>query len=115
MNRTVLFLRHGHRTPARSTAADQANNGLNIWQSLLPSSDEIEMLSSRFVIKRDPSNIIPTDVTTRPFGCLTKRGLDYVRRVGDEFRTTNWVSGCPLYIQSTNYQRTQVWDLYCIY
>jgi hypothetical protein len=109
----VILHRHGHRAPIRNLF--QSLSELNLWKDLLPHSLRLEELSQNFPVRylSDPEErIIPSDILSKPFGCLTDIGMNYMIKMGQNvkkqfpFIGTGDTSMITMY--STNYHRTQV-------
>jgi hypothetical protein len=102
---TVVFTRHGHRTPAKMVAVDEVND-MEMWKAMLPSAAQVASLQERFPVTNSNSGT-PTDVKTHPFGCLTSKGLLKMENVGKLLKP-HLVKDSTMHVRSTNFQRTQV-------
>lgn len=80
-----LLHRHGDRSPMRNAlsggADEQAERAL--WAARLPSDAALEALRLQFPVVAEPSAAEDSRVYQRwPFGILTARGIDDMRRCG---------------------------------
>jgi hypothetical protein len=85
-----VFARHGDRTPSRSLcAAHRKDEEAAFWRSKLPTPDPVtalKVLSENFPLDIHPSNQGRfLDVKRRPFGFLTKVGIDQLHTNGKRF------------------------------
>ena len=106
----VILHRHGHRAPEKNLFKLN-NNEIELWESFLPSKLLLEELSKKFPIKILHNKIeIPIDLQTKPFGCLTYKGINHLKDVGinlkNSFPLLKNIFNIKIY--ATNYQRTQV-------
>lgn len=105
--RWVLFTRHGHRAPAKAIEIDPISEARQ-WDALLPTDEEIHSVNQRFSITNHNVSE-PIDLKTRPFGCLTRKGMSHMAQAGQylsaEFQNINDLS---VHVISTNFRRTQV-------
>ena len=109
----IIFNRHGHRAPGRNVMLGGAlQEEKELWQSCVVCNDNDDNESLSVTIKQHPTNGIARDLITHPFGCITKRGRDYLEAVGKKvsnfFPSIKTVHSDNLMVYSTNYQRTQV-------
>jgi hypothetical protein len=108
----VLLHRHGHRAPERNIF--QSTSEIDLWSSLLPLNEFINTLSERYPLLIHEKNQKPQfDVKTRPFGCITQKGVHHLHSIGQSLGQTfpylKNISNARVY--ATNYQRTQVMSL----
>mmetsp|Transcript_2747 Transcript_2747/g.4435 ORF Transcript_2747/g.4435 Transcript_2747/m.4435 type:complete len:502 (-) Transcript_2747:127-1632(-) len=85
-----VFARHGDRTPSRPLCAPhRKDEEAAFWRTKLPSPDPVtalKMLSERFPPDIHPSNLGKfLDVERRPFGFLTKLGIEQLNTNGRRF------------------------------
>lgn len=107
----IVFLRHGHRSPARALSPSGADISVenNIWKKLLFNDDET--LNKRFPIVSHANNKEPDDSSHFPYGCLSSKGANYVREIGakyQEFFKVKINENSRVCIFSSNYRRTQL-------
>lgn len=105
----VILHRHGHRAPEKNIF--HSNSEIELWKSFLPAENYLNQLLERFPIHIHENNQKPPfDVKTRPFGCLTVKGVNHLQSVGKNlgsvFPKLKGVKNARVY--ATNYQRTQV-------
>lgn len=85
-----IFARHGDRTPSRSLCPpDRKDEEAAFWRTKLPTPDPVtalKILSEHFPADIHPSNAGEfLDVGRRPFGFLTKVGIEQLRNNGRRF------------------------------
>lgn len=85
-----VFARHGDRTPSRPLCAPhRKDEEAAFWRTKLPSPDPVtafKILSERFPPDIHPSNLGKfLDVERRPFGFLTKVGIEQLNTNGRRF------------------------------
>eukprot|EP01041_Mallomonas_annulata_P011978 gene11978-25085_t len=104
----VIFTRHGHRAPARNLFSNQTE--IDLWTNHLPTYGDLQELQSKYPVVSHPNNTIPRDISALPFGCLTTKGLDHLKSVGEHLVKTfpSLKSPHTIHVTATNYQRTQV-------
>jgi hypothetical protein len=105
----VILHRHGHRAPEKNIF--QSTSEIDLWTSFLPSQESIDKFNDRFPLRIHEKNQKPQfDVKTRPFGCITSKGVQHLQSIGSKlgkmFPGLNGVKNARVY--ATNYQRTQV-------
>ena len=106
----VFFHRHGQRAPAKNIF--KSNEEVKIWNSLLPDITTIRNLSFKYPIKLHESLSYGTqpDCKTKPFGYITKQGVDFMYNIGEKtrgiFPSLATISSIEVF--STHYRRTQV-------
>lgn len=105
----VILHRHGHRAPEKNIF--QSKSEIELWSSFLPSESYIHQLIDRFPVHIHENNQRPQfDVKTRPFGCITQKGVSHLHSVGQSlgtiFPNLKGIKNARVY--ATNYQRTQV-------
>lgn len=108
----VVLHRHGHRAPEKNLFKLN-DNETQLWLSLLPRQETLQELSATYPIRIHENNPRPQfDVATKPFGCITSKGVDHLKSVGkrlkDTFPDLHNIRNAKVY--ATNYQRTQVSD-----
>ncbi len=106
----VILHRHGHRAPEKNLFKNSIKE-IELWSSLLPSSEYLLELSSCYPLEIDERNQKPQfDIKTKPFGCITEKGVHHLYSIGKEikenFPLLKEVKDMKVY--ATNYQRTQV-------
>ena len=104
----VFFHRHGHRAPAKNIFSSAAES--KIWESWLPDETALQNLSSKYPVMLHESITSQPDCKSKPFGYITKPGMEHLRMKGrttrDSFSCLNDIASIDVY--STNYRRTQV-------
>jgi hypothetical protein len=105
----VILHRHGHRAPEKNIF--QSTSEIDLWTSFLPPKDLIDQFNERFPLHIHEKNQKPQfDVKTRPFGCITNKGVQHLQSIGTQlgqvFPELNGLKNARVY--ATNYQRTQV-------
>jgi hypothetical protein len=106
-SRWVLFTRHGHRAPAKAVEMDIQCEAER-WEALLPSEEEVTDFQTRFSVTNHNTRR-PMDSRTKPFGCLTRKGVDYMTLAGKEMASQiPGVQDLSVSVTSTNFMRTQV-------
>jgi hypothetical protein len=105
----VILHRHGHRAPERNIF--QTTSEIDLWTSLLPSNELITSLQEQYPLRINEKNQKPQfDVKTRPFGCITQKGVSHLQSIGrnlcETFPSLKGIKNARVY--ATNYQRTQV-------
>jgi hypothetical protein len=75
----LIFNRHGHRAPSSKLGhiADEPE----FWNSKLPSNEVLNKLE-QFPIKVHSSNSLQTDLKSKPFGCLSSKGVEHLQQRG---------------------------------
>jgi hypothetical protein len=103
-----------YRAPARSLVADPSalKNETSLWESLAMNQGQFDQLGHSFPILNHPLNPTMTkDSLSRPFGCITQKGLSHLRDTGSQL-ISKLISPCAdgfqVRVFATNYQRTQV-------
>lgn len=106
----VVFHRHGHRAPARNIFKSQ--NEIDLWSRLTPEAVTFDQLNNVLPVQNYPTNPLPRDLQTAPFGIITSKGIQHLEVIGALF-AKRFVSSAlsdhraPLRSFATNYQRTQ--------
>jgi len=86
-----VFTRHGDRTPNRPLCAPHMiDDEASFWRTKLPTPDPVTAFSH--LCQRYPPNVHPSngdflDVVRRPFGFLTKKGVEQLKSNGKRFFT----------------------------
>lgn len=121
-----VFTRHGDRTPSRPLSAPhRKDEEAAFWRTTLPSPDPVaafKILSEHFPPDIHPSNLGEfLDVHRRPFGFLTKLGVEQLHANGEKFsdrydklgyhcpttgKTETFLDTWNVEAYSTNYLRT---------
>lgn len=106
----VILHRHGHRAPEKNIF--QSISEIDLWTSLLPPGDLLEEYQERFpLLIHEHNQKPPFDVKTKPFGCITSKGVQHLQsigmRLGEIFPPLIGLKNARVY--ATNYQRTQVY------
>jgi len=83
-----LFLRHGDRTPISKTvgAVLDVTNDIELWQSLLPSDEDMENWDAMNPVEPEDIASRPYDYGKAPFGQLTVQGARECQAIGADFR-----------------------------
>jgi hypothetical protein len=104
----VFFHRHGHRAPIKNIF--KTSSELKLWESMLPDSVAIQDLSVKYPVIIHESITSQPDCKTKPFGFVTKPGIEHLKLTGQKarqlFPSLQNISNVEAY--STNYRRTQV-------
>lgn len=104
----VFFHRHGHRAPIKNIFKSPLE--FKLWESMLPDSSAVQDLSVKYPIVTHESIVTQPDCQSKPFGYLTKPGMDHLKLTGrkarEMFPSLENISTIEAY--STNYRRTQV-------
>ena len=82
----VILHRHGERAPmvnfgGRGPEAAAAQEEERRWLDRLPAAAELALLDSQFPVQSAAART-PRDRASRPFGCLTEKGLASMRELG---------------------------------
>ena len=104
----IIFHRHGHRAPVKNIFGKDEES--NLWLNLLPKFDILSALNEQYPVTSHPRNPKPRDLSSHPYGCITKKGFEHLLKTGeilhDKFPSLQNMSSIE--VVATNYQRTQV-------
>lgn len=114
----VIFARHGHRAPNKNIFGETKGKTKNLlgeadvayWKNALPDFHVLHDLSQRYPVVQYHGNDTPIDMLNSPYGCITNKGVKFMKDVGKSLRKR--FPFLKEYTQidaySTNYQRTNI-------